>query len=1126
MDILSRFPSYIREAVIIVSKLERMEDLVICPPIVKVLPTSSSGVYISHLQIIASDILLCLQMDGLSDEERGWLILLVNLLPRFISTAPVRELGKKGKPMSKFRSVQERTRKFMENGGPSALWHDHLMVSRFLERTDEKEAGGANEEGSDLLSSRELEKVEASLACGELHEASKIMSSEFGMLHMDTAEEIEGFFYSKYERNAVENPQLAAIVKEALDKAEDEGLILSPKSRDFEQLLSAEEIMTTTRGPAYARQKSADAGGWRPFHLRCWAKIGGHCLDLIVEVANLIACANVPENARWYTTSQFFWVLQHKQAKDKRRLINPSVSALVTLSTSTFMKGRSSITAENVAPVQMGVGIRDGAGVAGHLHALLDSTAAAMATKKEDKVVNLVADIGGFYYGVSKTAWVGALIEAKDYAMLRIAWSLLTSSEGKVCSRTRGGEAVFLDIPVNGLPVGNPLAAYLATLPVTLAYKQSIKECTQGDPAAVNRFSKNLSVAIYMDDMDATGNLTYMVNFLRVFTLRLREQGIATFAPGKGGITVLNGAMTVADKNRICVALFDDAQTQRRHFELTGHDTRAGSRRDGNGSYAAAARGGGRLKCDEIEDMRLAVNDGKKAVKFLGGLHGDCAALEGAATEICAKVDKHVSRVQQLAFMNQLTVLQYTFVHKYTFLMGQQGAGSEFASVWKHLDKATSGIVQNICGIRPEEVKVQAPRMPRWSAVQDQLLQIPSSMHGGGLPSAESMAPYAFLAKFLSMAEFVKEPSGSANSLRYRALTEVWTNRESSEYAQQVHEALEMFLDLFARVEGRPPTMEADGFDGKTLESLPPPIKFQRLANKLVGKERYVKLVDSMTEGEKRLLSARNNQGHVGWYTSLGFPISDACVSVLLQIRLNVNGLGGFEEGDRCPGVGCNLKGELSAEHVVGCVHVGPKGANSYLHEALRHVVKELLQASGVGFDPQDLTKHPVVLQRLKDAGYVRKPGSGLHKGGDILATDIMGQPGQLGRNLEMVLDVTVTSKFGTTLDPLSELTRLEKDKTALYEKMYKLIDCDVYGLAVDAWGNLGPNVLRLIEQCEKHVGLGWEGSVPSWATWKCPTFKQAWMYKFIVTMQVAGASKLAYAASRVRSSRARRAQE
>ena len=1126
MDILSRFPSYIREAVLIVSKLERMEDLPMCPPIVKVLPTSSSGVYISHLQIIASDILLCLQMDGLSDEERGWLILLVNLLPRFISTAPVRELGKKGNLISKFRSVQERTRKFMENGGPSALWHDHLSLSRFLERTGAKEAWEPNADGSDVLSPREIERVEASIACGEVHEASKVICSEFSMLYMDTTEEIEELFYSKYDRNAVENPQLAAVVKKALVKAEDDGLIMSPNNRDFEQLLSADEILLTTRGPAYARQKTPDAGGWRPFHLRCWARIGGHCLDLLVAVANTIACANVPANVKWYMTSQYFWVLQHRQVKDKRRHVNPSVAALVTLSTSTFMKGRGAITTENVAPVQMAVGTRDGAGVAGHLHALLDSTAASMVSKKEDKVVNLVADIKGFYYGVSKAAWVAGLIEAKDFAMLRLAWSLLTSPDGRVCSRTRGGEAAYIPIPVDGLPVGNPLAAYLATLPVSSAYRHTIKECTQGDPEAKSRFSRNLSVSIYMDDMDATGNLSYLVNFLRVFTLRLREQGTATFAPGKGGITVLNGTLTVPDKNRICVALFDDAQTQRKYFDATGHDTRAGSRRGGTGSYAAATSGGGKVHRIEAEDMRLPVKDGLQAVKFLGGLHGDSVALEESATEICVKVDKHAARIQQLGFMNQLTVLQYTFAHKYTFLMGQQGAGNEFVSVWKHLDKVTSGIAQNICGIRPEEVNVKAPRIPRWTEAQDQLLRISSSKHGGGLPSVEKMAPYVFLAKFLSMVAFVQESSESTSSLRHMALKEVWRNKGSSDYAQQVHEALNMFLELFTRVEGRPPTIETDGFDGKTLESLPSPLKFQKLANKLVGKESYVKLVDSMTEGEKRLFSARNNQGHAGWYTSLGFPISDACVSVLLQIRLNVNGLGGFEEGDRCPGVGCNLKGELSAEHVVGCVHVGPKGANSYLHEALRHEVKALLKASGVGFDPQDLTKHPAILQRLKDAGYVRKPGSGLHKGGDILAMDIMGQPGQLGRNLEMVLDVTVTSKLGTTLDPLSELMRLEKDKTDLYEKMYKLIDCDVYGLAVDAWGNLGPNVLRLIEQCEKHVGLGWEGSVPSWATWKCPTFKQAWMYKFIVTMQVAGASKLAYAASRVRSSRARRAQE
>ena len=132
-----------------------------------------------------------------------------------------------------------------------------------------------------------------------------------------------------------------------------------------------------------------------------------------------------------------------------------------------------------------------------------------------------------------------------------------------------------------------------------------------------------------------------------------------------------------------------------------------------------------------------------------------------------------------------------------------------------------------------------------------------------------------------------------------------------------------------------------------------------------------------------------------------------------------------------------------------------------------------------------------------------------------------MDEPGQLHR-LEMALDVTVTSKLGTADDKLSVLKALEDGKKGEYADMYDKIHIDAYGLAMDTAGNIGPNLLKLIEKCDEFRGVGWEDRKPTWLSWKCPTYKQAWITKFVVSMQMAAAAKINFAASAVVNKRQR----
>ena len=76
----------------------------------------------------------------------------------------------------------------------------------------------------------------------------------------------------------------------------------------------------------------------------------------------------------------------------------------------------------------------------------------------------------------------------------------------------------------------------------------------------------------------------------------------------------------------------------------------------------------------------------------------------------------------------------------------------------------------------------------------------------------------------------------------------------------------------------------------------------------------------------------------------------------------------------------------------------------------------------------------------------------------------------------------------------------------------------------MDVYGNMGPNLNKLIDKCEQHRGFAWQSHLPRWANWRCNTFKRAWMSRFIVTMQVAAASKLNFAAAEVARRRAGKA--
>ena len=1108
---MDRMPKYVVNAMKVVASIKGVEDLPAVPPTVVDLPTSGSMIVQNCLQKICKDIDACLDIEGISEESKGHLTLVVFFLGRFLFLSPVRENGGRGGTVGVYNSVQVRLRLFTTDDGPEKLWKDHLKVAAFLASVANLDSPH-DSPGPGPMGDRKKLRVESSIMRGDLHFASKELFSEFKMLHYITEEEARSSFYELYNPGDVEDKALTDEIREVLAQAVAEGDILSPMDEGYEALLSITGLRS--EASSYVKSLGPDVGGWRPYHLKLCLGFGGKMADLIARVCNDIVSGSVPAGASWVPASSRFFVLQHTVKVDKQRKISPPISAWASLSNGAFMHSRKAEIKENVAPLQMAVGMSGGVDICSHLSMLLNSTGAE-AISQNEKCLSVQGDLDGFFYKQSRRAWVQALIDAKDFLMLRAAVAQFADPGGVVVASTIGRQNVVLPNPVNGLPVGHPFSPYLATLAVTRTYKSALAIVTRGDPAAKRRYEKNLSIKAYMDDFRIFGVYKYMLNLLREFVPMMIENGVARFKPEKTmaeSVPAFEGdkrVLTACEIKSLDVALHGDRAEQEAFF---GGQGRPNTRRSVHVGGSAQVPGVG-------SGMKYGI--GESGTKFLGGYSGPSEYLVGVAESLIQKLEQQISQLSELGYKNRLTMLSY-LGSKYTHLAGQNGCTSEFNAVWEAVDQSTIKMVRVMCGALEPQDTVQVPFVSRWRETQSLLVVAPVRGDNGlGYASMVDKAPFSFLSKFLRLAEFLKAEESDSTVAR-KALQLMWEDADGSPYARMLHDVKDRFLALFANVNGRSPSKDEDGFDFLTLESLPPAAKFQRAAKKLCDKFTHTELVDQIPAHEKAQWLATAPPGSISWFTALCFKITDADVSTLLQFRLLMTNVGGFKEGDKCPGNGCNKKTDMDAAHGMGCVHIGPKARYAFLHECLRKQVHELLKFSRVGFDPEDLTVHRGILKRLRDAGKVRLGVQGVQKGGDILALNVMGEPGQLSC-AEMALDVTTTSKIGTVADPLSELKRLEVVKYDLYNDMYKAIGVETVGLAMDAYGNMSPNLIKLIEKCEQYRGVGWAFHLPSWASWRCRTFKRAWMTRFVVFMQVAAASKMNFAAAAVARIRARK---
>ncbi len=1085
-------PTYILEALDLIKDIRGWEDLPSLPPMVKFLPSSKKTTFKIYVNSIIADIFMCMQKSfGVDDVLFGSLFLLFNALPIFIFAGPLREPGRQGTLVSVYKSPVDRAIAFKEEGGPTCLWRDSGNMARYFDSL----AGGkkpSEEVQKDTMSANDVRMIEALLNNGsaELGKATRLAFSDFKLREFGSQEDVERALFSKFDEVDFIDRNLEKEIKMELQTARDDGLLKIPGEKGFESLVSNAAMKTHLRGRGPSDQ--TDVFGWREYHIKQILSWHGDNRDAFEWICNIILTGCVPEHMGWIINSATLMVLDHRYKVGKERFINPPASHISKVAAASYAIHNKASLKEIAGHVQLGIGVSSGAVVgANALNILADETVNVVPERfKDERIVQVVADASSFFYNLSKAAWVRALVRLKQFHLLQAAVVQLGCYGGTVIGRTTGRMRVHLQMPFNGLTVGHPFSPILAAAPVSLAYCDALHACCQvhGEQRFRPAFEKYVFCSVFFDDFHFTGQVQILLYFLRELIPRLvgfgmEDQFIAKFSTSKGFLRGIgnDGEVSPVMVKSLLTVLFGSRQEQEDFFSDKGEAVNV-----------------------PFKIMGWAPEEGSK---YLGGYLGGSDFLSTSAKEVLEQGVMRMARLRSsdLKLKTQLSLL-HSWLSKHSHLLSINGGSLEFSDAFQRLDEVMVEYVRAAAEVGEEE----------WSAVQNILIRLPLKLRGLGMRSILEFAPTNFLVGYAATLDYVHDSEMGDAALLARGVAGVFQNPNTSLYGENLRRSISHFNHLFEFVNGRPMSKAADGCDLSSLENFPTADKLGRMARELNDAYQKKELEDNLQpedlESWRCLKGAASGRGGVDWFTVVGMDIRDEEARTLLRHRLFVRNVGGSQEVELCPGKpACNSKQNLTDKHAMGCIHIGDKGPNCFLHAALLRMLLSLFRHSGVPFDKREAANHPGLVRRLIAKGTLPPSVRGRHKGGDILAQNVMGEVGLLNSKLEMVVDVTVTSRLGTAEDPLKSLVDAEKEKLK-YVPMYDSINVGTEGLAMDVYGNIGPNLRKLIKKCESHWETLGEDQLPSWSNWKCATFERAWLAKFVVGMQVAAASKLNYA--------------
>ena len=141
------------------------------------------------------------------------------------------------------------------------------------------------------------------------------------------------------------------------------------------------------------------------------------------------------------------------------------------------MSDRKGANLSRLDSFQLGVRRAGGADIMSHISSMLQHNSTVNVKGVHKKLVEIQADLEGFFYNINPMSYFKALIKVGDLPMLRAAWSLLGRGGGSVSCITASGFIHVLNAPNTGLPVGHPFSAYLACLAVAQAFNNSFVDC-------------------------------------------------------------------------------------------------------------------------------------------------------------------------------------------------------------------------------------------------------------------------------------------------------------------------------------------------------------------------------------------------------------------------------------------------------------------------------------------------------------------------------------------------------------------------------------------------------------------------------------------------------------------------
>ena len=926
--------------------------------------------------------------------------------------------------------------------------------------------------------------------------------------------------------------QLCVRANSVLDDAIRDGKWKSPESAPF----LSESLLSSAVAP-YSIKGGSDMLGWRDSFMKFCVRASPAAVATILD--RFAAGALHPAVLKFvYGWNVFF--LEDVQSGDSRVIIPPSVVAK-TIGRCIVADRKAAGSAKQLGESgQLGIGTPDGIGIAGSLKKIAYEMAG-------NGMVLVVIDGIKFYYKMSHTCIVEALAQLGEFDLLHSFKLQSLSGFNVIAYRPALGAGCTIPPPLVGIPPGFATSALIGALVLHHLMVQE-KQDRLGmiaqfpDGHVDRRFWESMSevlVQTIADDISLLGEVGNVIPLLKRIADRAAVAGVARFGAAKSGVLPLG--TRIAGSHARVPSLEDSGFDTGNVLTQVSVALMPPSKREDFvlASAQALAMGGPPLELFFEDRVSLVVSgttgfpghgililpNGKEVVTAFGfPVIMDAIVNVGVAIGAPVGVARRVEQVMETHKLKYQALASCPSIQSGLLVLM-----SAAASAWVPLARSEPpSVVRPVYSIPMAQETVKLLQTQLGSdiighgsehRVQRLVAELPWQEGGLGLISSFLLCAGAFLGGFLNAVSFVQEWAASADNILPRWLSEAVSrilvqSDDDGQYAMAVHQAHSEFLLAFRAVHaGRDPTPLQDGFSCSLESLIPLANRFQSRATSLrniIGRKKVVAL---LSPAQLKTLDSGSSTAAASAIRAL--PTLDAArqpnavIRTIISRRLLTKNSASAVLGDVCPRNGCPRGKPGSALpleelnlHLESCIC----GGN---HITVRHncalaEVKSMLVAAGAAVNPLSPTVDPVIQSKLRAFGQASgKPlprtRFGAVKGGDLTSQF----PGESVVVLDIRIPVEGADKYAKAV---SAANQAEFEKRGMYSEMYKGIQYDFIGVAVEVGGRLGDALVALIDKCAQKADpdLLWELPGISYVT---PTFFGYWAQRIVLAAQRANAS-------------------